>query len=96
MKAVALVFAAAALSLAVPALSHAETYDQKVGGVTTTAPQKQQAQIGADRTHECDGLRQRANELQNDAARSKDHGQFANAHDQLEQIQDRLKHDCGK
>lgn len=96
MKAAALVFAVAALSLALPTASRAATYDQQVGGVTTTAPQEQQAQMAPDRNHECDGLRQRAQELQKSEEQSRDHGGFAHARDQLDQINDRLKHDCGR
>ncbi|HLI21942.1 MAG TPA: hypothetical protein VKV32_12530, partial [Stellaceae bacterium] len=82
MKPAALTFVAAALSLALPAAAFAaspnrpgESYDQKVGGVTSTTPQKQQAQTGSnqnDDSGKCQGLKQRSQELSDSEAQSKD------------------------
>jgi hypothetical protein len=105
MKAAALAFLATALSLALPAASPAasrdrpgESYDQEVGGTTTTHPQEQQAQLGSDRDHQryCQDLQKRAQDLWHDAERSKDHGDFAHARDQLDTINAQLTRDCGK
>ena len=95
MKAAAPTFVAAALSFALPA-APAQSYDQKVGGAAAIHPHEQQAELGSGRDHDryCQGLRQRAQELRDDASRSKDHGDFAHARDQLDQIRDRLDHDC--
>jgi hypothetical protein len=73
-----------------------QSYDQKVGGKTSVKPHEQQAGLGSGRDHDryCQGLGQRAEELRNEASRSRDHGDFAHDRDQLDQINDRLSHDC--
>lgn len=73
-----------------------QSYDQSVGGTTSIKPHEQQADLGSGRDHDryCEGLKQRAQELRDNASRSKDHGDFAHARDQLDQINDRLDHDC--
>jgi hypothetical protein len=105
MKAPALAFLAAALSFGSPAVSLAassdhpgESYDQEVGGTTSVRPHEQQAQLGSDRDHQryCQDLQKRSQDLWHDAERSKDHGDFAHARDQLDQINDQLTRDCGK
>jgi hypothetical protein len=75
-----------------------QSYDQSVGGTTSIKPQEQQAELGSGREHDryCQGLKQRAQELRDNASRSKDHGDFAHARDQLDQINDRLEHDCSR
>jgi hypothetical protein len=75
-----------------------QSYDQRVGGRTAIKPHEQQAQLGSGRDHDryCQGLKQRAQELRDNASRSKDHGDFAHARDQLDQINNRLDHDCGR
>jgi hypothetical protein len=98
MKAAALAFLGTALSLALPATAPAQRYDQKVGGTTAIKPHEQQAQLGSGRDHDryCQGLKQRAQELRDDASRSRDHGDFAHARDQLDQITERLRDDCNR
>jgi hypothetical protein len=73
-----------------------QSYDQRVGAATSIKPNEQQAELGSGREHDryCQGLKQRAQELRDNASRSKDHGDFAHARDQLDQINDRLDHDC--
>ena len=106
MKPAALTFVAAALSLALPAAAFAaspnrpgESYDQKVGGVTSTTPQKQQAQTGSnqnDDSGKCQGLKQRSQELSDSEAQSKDHGDFAHTRNQRDGITDQIAKDCGQ
>jgi hypothetical protein len=99
MKVAALAFlTAAALTFALPAASPAESYDREVGGTTTIQPHEQQAQLGSDSDHarHCQDLQKRAKDLWNDAERSHDHGDFAHARDQLDQINDQLTRECGR
>ena len=76
----------------------AKSYDQKVGAPTTVKPGEQQAQLGTGQDHDryCQGLKQRSKQLWDQADRSKDHGDFAHARDQLDQVNEQLTHDCGK
>jgi hypothetical protein len=73
------------------------SYDQKAGAPTSMKPHEQQAQLGAGQDHDrnCDALKQRSKQLWDQADRSRDHGDFAHARDQLDQINAQLTRDCG-
>ncbi|HEX4194954.1 MAG TPA: hypothetical protein VHY80_17730 [Stellaceae bacterium] len=74
------------------------SYDQKVGAPTTVKPDEQQAQLGnaSDHDRTCADLKQRSKQLWDQADRSRDHGDFAHARDQLDQINAQLTRECGK
>lgn len=75
-----------------------QSYDQKVGAPTSVKPDEQQAQLGSAQDHDryCQNMKQRSKQLWDQAERSKDHGDFAHARDQLDQVNEQLTHDCGK
>jgi uncharacterized membrane protein (UPF0182 family) len=92
MKSATLFYLGVALTLALPAAAEAQNANQN-----HPSGNQQQAQQAAARNRDrnCEDLRQRAAKLRDDAAHAKDHGDFAHARDQLDDINDRLTRDCG-
>jgi len=101
MKAAALTILAA-LSVASPAAAQpdqpGQSDDQKLGATTSIKPGEQQAELGAGQDHDryCQNLKQRSKALWDQADRAKDHGDFAQARDQLDTLNAQLTRDCGK
>jgi hypothetical protein len=75
-----------------------ESYDSEVGAKTSIHPGEQQAQMGSQQDHDskCAALKQRSKQLWDQADSARDHGDFNQARDKLDPLNQQLSRECGK